>query len=98
MNEQKYFQHGDVLLKQIEKPKNIEKLDTDIFHQGQNHAHKVRGKFCIGKSGDKIFLHSRGCEIYHDEHAALQIPEGVYEKSIVNEYDHFLEESRQVID
>jgi hypothetical protein len=93
-----YIQHGDVLLFECDKPKNVEIVKTDVFYQGLNHQHKVRGKFRIAKSNGETFIHSKGCEIYHDEHHTIKIPEGFWNLKIVKEYDHLLEESRQVID
>lgn len=94
----KYFQQGDVILKECEKPSNIEKLKTDLLWKGQNHHHRLRGKFMIGKVKDDLFVHSKGSELFHEEHKTLEIPEGFYKLDIVKEYDHFLEESRRVID
>lgn len=93
-----YIQNGDCLLFECEKPENIEKLETDVLFKGQQHEHKLRGKFCLGKVGDKVYLHSKNCELYHTEHDTLHIPEGFYRLEKVREYDHFLEESREVID
>jgi hypothetical protein len=93
-----YIQHGDVLLFKCDKPKNIEKLKTDVFFQGMNHQHRLRGDFMIGKDGDDTYIHSKGCEAFHDEHHAIALPEGFFKLRIVKEYDHLLEESRQVID
>lgn len=93
-----YIQQGDVILKQCEKPNNIENLKTDLLFKGQQHHHRMRGDFMIGKSGDRIFLYSKGSELFHEEHKTLQIPAGFYELSNVVEYDHMLEESRRVID
>ena len=95
----KYFQQGDVLLKSCDKPSHIEKLETDLLHKGQAHHHRLRGKFKIAtdKDGNK-YVHSKGCELYHEEHKSIIIPEGFYKLGLVVEYDHFLEESRVVID
>jgi hypothetical protein len=93
-----YLQQGDLILTKIEKPTNVEKLKTDVLYKGQNHEHKLRGKFCIAKDSKNTYIHSKGCELYHDEHAMIKIPDGFYELKIVLEYDHWLEESRQVID
>lgn len=37
-------------------------------------------------------------DLTHEEHKKITIPPGEYEIAIVQEYDHFLEEARQVID
>lgn len=95
----KYYQQGDVLLKSCDKPSKAEILKTDLLHKGQNHHHKLRGKFAIAKDNEgKLFVHSKGSELYHEEHKTIEIPKGFYELGIVNEYDHWTEESRQVID
>lgn len=95
----KYYQQGDVLLKKTSKPKDIEILETDLLHKGQAHHHRMRGKFKIGanKNGER-FVHSKGAELFHEEHKTIKIPEGFYKLDLVIEYDHFLEESRVVID
>ena len=56
-----YFQAGDTLLFECEKPKDIEIQKTDVFFKGANHLHRLRGNFAIGKHGDQIFIHSKGC-------------------------------------
>jgi hypothetical protein len=95
----KYYQQGDVLLKSIKiKPFNVKKLETDLLHKGQAHHHRLRGKFAIAEKDGKRFVHSRGCELFHEEHNTIKIPEGFFEMCLVLEYDHFLEESRIVID
>ena len=95
-----YIQQGDLLLKyKVEIPKMLTELNTDLLHKGQNHHHKVRGEFKIFtcKEGD-IYLESNGCELFHEEHKTILIPAGSYKKEIVQEYSHFDEESRDVID
>ena len=93
-----YFQAGDTLLFECDKPKDIEVQKTDVFFKGANHLHRLRGNFAIGKHGDQIFIHSKGCEAFHDEHRAIPLPEGFFRLQIVKEYDHLTEEARQVID
>ncbi len=94
-----YIQQGDVLLKRVpQAPIDLKPIETDLLYRGQNHHHRVRGSFQIAKKDEDTYLLSQGCELFHEEHHALAIPEGAYHLSIVLEYDHFLEESRQVID
>jgi hypothetical protein len=94
-----YIQQGDVLLKQCEKPSGIKIDKTDLLWKGQNHHHRLRGKFRIAKDakGD-VFVHSKGAELFHEEHKTLSVHPGFYRLGIVQEYDHLLEESRAVID
>lgn len=98
-----YFQQGDVLLKdfgmtQISKDKKPTVSKSNLLWKGQNHHHRVKGKFKILKHGDVTLLKSDGCTLFHEEHKDIKIPKGVFQLSIVQEYDHFLEESRAVID
>jgi len=95
-----FIQQGDVLLKMQEVlPKDITELKTDLIHNGDNHHHKMRGDFSVYQNGDDMLVLCRdNCELYHEEHNTIKMPEGLYKKSIVMEYDHLLEESRQVID
>lgn len=94
----KMYQQGDVLLKECEKPLEITKVSGDLLHKGQNHHHRLRGKFAIGEKDGIRFIHSKGCELFHEEHKTIKIDSGFYKLDIVREYDHWLEESRQVID
>ena len=99
MNRTLEYQQGDVLLfSGVEIPKSLKPVKTNLLWKGQQHHHRVRGKFSITKKGDLVFLKSQGCELFHEEHKTLKIPTGVYQLSIVNEFDHWLEESRKVID
>jgi hypothetical protein len=94
-----YYQQGDVLLKKLlAKPTVDVKLKTDLLHKGQAHHHRLRGKFKIATQGNVRYVHSKGAELYHEEHQTIFIPEGFYVLDLVREYDHFLEESRIVVD
>lgn len=39
-----------------------------------------------------------GTEVTHQEHNTILVPPGQFNRTIVREYDHFLEESREVVD
>ncbi len=95
-----YLQTGDVLYFKIDSiPNDAIKLETDLFHKGDNHNHKVRGKFNILQHNDDLYLEClEDCELYHEEHSSVVAKQGIYKKAIVVEYDHLLEESRRVID
>lgn len=94
-----YLQQGDVLIKEVKEiSKSAKAMKSDLLWKGQNHHHRVKGKYSIKKDGDKLFLESRGCVLYHEEHKDIKVPSGKYVLDIVMEYDHLLEESRQVID
>lgn len=95
-----YYQQGDVLLKsRKEIPKDFKMIETDLIHKGENHHHRMRGDFKVYANGDKMFVRVKApSEIFHEEHKTFTVAPGIYEKDIVLEYDHWLEESRQVID
>lgn len=90
------FRHGDVLLK-----KNDQKLDGPIavqglLYQGQNHSHYLKSGEWILK--DNILDVRAESVLTHAEHGDITLPVGLYLVDIQQEYDHFLEESRNVID
>lgn len=95
-----YYQQGDVLLKSVtELPKKTKKLKGGLVHKGDNHHHVLKGKFQLHSIGEEIFIEVKAkSKLEHEEHKTLTIPKGIYQKGIVQEYDHWLEESRNVID
>ena len=91
-----YVQQGDVILFKTdlkEVPNNAVK--TKLLHKGDNHEHTF--KFPV-ETWDNFFYLPKSNSLLHFEHKEIKVPSGIYEKKIVVEYDHFLEESRQVID
>lgn len=92
-----YIQQGDVLLKKTDAVKG-KTLKTNLLWKGQQHHHRVKGKFRIVKNEGNLFLKSLGCTLFHEEHKDIKVPKGDYSLSIVQEYDHFDEEARAVID
>lgn len=96
-----YLQTGDVIYKSIDKLPRLgrKKIAGNLIHKGENHHHVIQGKFALYTHGDEMFIDAKGtCQLEHEEHKTLELPKGVYKKELVNEYDHFLEESRKVID
>ena len=92
-----YFQQGDVLIKPVDTIKG-KIVGTNLLWKGQAHHHRVKGNFSIYKYGKDVYLRSRGCTLFHEEHKDIKVTKGNYKLDIVVEYDHWLEESRQVID
>ncbi len=39
-----------------------------------------------------------GTPVTHQEHHTILVPPGTYDRTIVQEYDHFAEEARDVVD
>lgn len=95
-----YLQTGDVLYFKIDSiPESAKKIKGNLIHQGRDHHHLIEGKFDLYSIGDDMFINVKAkSKLTHPEHKTIEIPKGFYKKSIVVEYDHFLEESRQVID
>lgn len=95
-----YFQTGDVLYhERKEIPEGFTRIQGDLIHQGRDHPHTIQGAFGLYTQGEKMFIEAvEPCKLLHPEHHSIMIPPGIYEKGIVLEYDHLLEESRQVID
>ena len=61
------------------------------------HYHEAVGEGCV-LYDDWTLDAPKGCEVTHQEHDVIKIPEGEYERSIVQEFDHAEEEAREVID
>ena len=93
-----YLQQGDVLLKEHRLEENLKPINTDLLHKGEQHHHTLSGDFNIFEKEGIRYLDSRGCNLNHEEHKTIKIPKGFYKLEFVQEYDHFLEESRAVID
>lgn len=92
-------------------PKNAKKVKGNLVLKGQNNSHALYGgKFQIYEAQGTVFLevtkatkldHVKDHRVKrpsHAEHHAQTIPVGKYFLDVVMEYDHFLEESRKVID
>lgn len=98
-----YFQTGDVLYFRINEKiskEGFEELKTNLIHKGQNHHHTIEGNFklYLNDKGDFYIRANSDCRLNHEEHKTITLPKGLYKKGIVVEYDHWEEESREVID
>jgi len=94
----KFYQQGDVLLKESETPKDAVVVDTEVLHKGTNHQHTLKGNFKILDLNGKRYVEANSdVVLVHEEHGPISLS-GVFELSFVKEYDHFLEESRVVND
>jgi hypothetical protein len=103
-----FYQQGDVLLKKV----SIEFKDTDIIEKNKNgrvivaegehtgHAHAIKESEAIirVKDGKRYVITPTGFTITHEEHLPITVEPGIYEIGIVQEYDHFAEEARNVLD
>lgn len=95
-----YFQTGDVLYKEIDSiPDSAKLFESNLIHQGNDHQHLIEGSFKLYKDNEDLYIQAdEECSLLHDEHKTIKLKKGLYKKDIVIEYDHFLEESRDIID
>ena len=75
------------------------KLERAILAQGEHtgHYHEAHGSN-VAFYDDGTLEAPQGAEVTHQEHATITLPPGEYIRSIVQEYDHFAEEARNVAD
>lgn len=78
---------------------NRKKLERAILSHGEHtgHFHEAHGDGVV-LYDDGALDAPHGANVTHQEHATVQIPPGVYDRSIVQEFDHFAEEARNVAD
>lgn len=91
-----FIQQGDVILTyrgDIEYPNDPNM--TTICHTGNNHQHSFSSPVAV--VGDSFYLIGKTI-LEHQEHDHIELVGGEWHKTIVKEYDHWLEESREVID
>lgn len=75
------------------------KLERAILALGEStgHFHEAHGEG-VALYEDGVLEVPHGAEVTHQEHAPIMVPPGTYERSIVQEFDHFAEEARNVAD
>ena len=99
----KYFQQGDVLIKEYQGKIKGEKLNHLTLAKGEATGHHhtiVNGSAALYNMQGALFLKvsSEKALLEHQEHGRIEIPKGDYLIEKVREYDHFEEETREVID
>lgn len=102
-----YYQQGDVILTRVDNvPSNAKVLPRSsrdiVLAEGEatGHAHVVTDVECEAYTlADALFIKCRKpVTVVHEEHKSVTIDSGIWQISIVREYDHFQEEARKVID
>jgi hypothetical protein len=102
-NEVTIMQHGDCILTRIKSiPSDAKLLKGDFIvhpgNTGNNHA-LIGGAFEIyQKGGDKFVDVSEVSALTHNEHKPIMLMPGSYALSFVQEYDHFAQLKRAVVD
>jgi hypothetical protein len=96
------IQQGDVLIKKVNaiKGKKVNHLTLAVGEATGHHHTITEGDAELYEENGTLFLHveSEKATLTHQEHKPVEIPKGDYEIGIVKEFDHFLEESRNVAD
>lgn len=100
-----FLQQGDVSIKSvavIPQGRVVERKKRGyVLADGEvtGHAHVIEDEIKMIEVDGILYI---GCEtdvvVKHEEHGAITIPAGNYQIGIVQEYDHFAEEARNVID
>lgn len=94
----RYFQQGDCIFSiESELPGGAVKCDHNIAGEGLI-RHVQSGGTLYEKDGIRYLTVDKEARISHPEHKDTVLTEGVYKISKVKEYDHWKEESREVID
>ena len=96
------YQQGDVLLTKVSsvKGKRLSHLTlANGEHTGHHHTVTV-GDAELYEHEGTLFLRvtSEEAVLTHQEHGPVTLPAGDYKVGIVQEYDHFAEEARDVRD
>lgn len=97
----KYYQQGDVCLFRCEKPTGKKKKHglTLAYGEATGHHHTVVGEATAYIVDGVVYLDVDGdATITHQEHGNIALDPGTYRVGKVHEYDHMLEESREVKD
>ncbi len=101
----KQLQQGDVLLQEINKlPDGLKKIGKRergyVLADGETtgHAHVMDDCDVYERDGVMYISTSRPVNLVHEEHNVITVPAGLWEVGIVQEYDPFAEELRNVRD
>ena len=103
------LQQGDVFICKVEKlPEGLKKSDyiggRIVLAEGESHGHAHAiadidsATMFIDGAGNKFLEISAPVTIRHEEHSAFTIDTGVYAINIIQEFDHFAQEARNVRD
>ena len=101
------YQQGDVLIETAEIPKSAKKVQPKngklILAEGEatGHTHAIANteKAELFEQDGRLWLGvKKSVEVKHEEHHSITLPPGDFEVRKVQEYDHFFEESKDVVD
>ena len=100
-----YKQQGDVLFFRVDSIPNKATLYKNgnriIVAEGEatGHSHKIVDQCEAYTLEQELFIKAnKPVRVLHEEHNTIVLDVGTWRVAKVREYDHFLEESREVID
>lgn len=104
-----YNQQGDVLLKKIDslpKKRNFKKTKSSkvILAEGEQTGHNhlllsPLSPVSVYENNGEVFVEVlKPSKVIHQEHNEQEINPGIYKIEIINEYNHFEEETHKVLD
>ena len=81
----------------------MKEIKDKVLAEGEatGHAHRARAKTAKvyeGERGHRELHAPHGTAVDHEEHKTIQVPAGEYNRLIVQEYDPFEDEVREVRD
>lgn len=83
-------------------PNGSKKLNTTVVREGEHtgHAHRFEaGTATLHGFNEQLFMRvPTKSPVTHEEHKQIDVLSGEYEIKGVQEYDHFAEEARAVLD
>jgi hypothetical protein len=105
-----FIQQGDVLLKSVSKLPEGKKIGRQYTGYGRGrfilaegevtgHCHAICDDVTMVDANGVMYLQNdKPVELGHEEHHNVEVPAGIWEIGIVQEYDHFAEEAKNVKD
>lgn len=102
-----FYQQGDVLIKKSSKSnfKSMKKVLRGtrgfVLAEGEvtGHIHVVEDNIELFEEDETLFINSKDEFIVtHEEHKPVTVKKGTYKIGIVQEFDHFAEEAKNVVD
>lgn len=83
-------------------PKNAKRKENNHLAEGEAtghyHAATAPDAALYEFEGGLMLAAPSGTEVTHQEHNTVLVPPGNYDRFIVQEFDHFTEEAREVVD
>ena len=100
-----FVQQGDVIFEIVENVKGTQIEHDGVIAEGEatGHSHRIEhhelGKVKFFRNEGTMYLDILGnVQVEHQEHKKINLPKGKYRVHRVKEFDHFLEERRNVQD